>query len=74
MRPVKVGAVLLVVLTLGAATIALAGTSGDDHRGDRAKRGWSHHNGSSTAVAVLKNAAAHEVGKVWLRERRGGGG
>jgi superoxide dismutase, Cu-Zn family len=74
MRPVRVGAVLLLVLMVGGATIALAGTSGDDHRGDRGKRGWGHHNWSSTAVAVLKNAAGHEVGKMWLRERRGGGG
>jgi Cu-Zn family superoxide dismutase len=67
MHPVRVGAVLLVLLMLGGATIALAGTGGDERRGDHGKR---DHKWSRTASAVLRDANGNAVGHVWLREKR----
>jgi Cu-Zn family superoxide dismutase len=70
--------VLLAVVSLGAATVAVAqGGRGDDRdrrgdhggkwrddddRGDRGKRGWF-------ARAALRNAAGERVGKVFFKQR-----
>jgi superoxide dismutase, Cu-Zn family len=58
--------VLVAVLTLGAATVAFAGSRGD---GDR--RG--HHGKQRVASATLKNADGDRIGKVWFEQHRRGG-
>jgi Cu-Zn family superoxide dismutase len=55
--------VLVAVLTLGAATVAFAGSRGD---GDR--RG--HHGKHRTATATLRDATGERVGHVWLKQHR----
>ena len=75
MRLFKRALILVAVLTLGAATVAFAG-SGGDRDGRKGDRGGKHHGwhpdrgGKRLAVVTLRNAAGDRVGKVWLRERR----
>jgi Cu-Zn family superoxide dismutase len=69
MHPVKFGTALLVLLTLGGATIALAGQGGDRGRDDDDKRGWGHK-GKRVGYASLRNAEGDRVGTVWFRSGR----
>jgi Cu-Zn family superoxide dismutase len=66
--------ILVVVLTLGAATVAFAGSGDrDDRKRDRGHKHRSWHpdrDGKRLAVARLHTTAGDRVGKVWLRERR----
>jgi superoxide dismutase, Cu-Zn family len=59
--------VLVAVLTLGAATVAFAGSRGDgDRRGDHGKR---HHR---VATVTLVNAEGDRVGRVFFEQERHG--
>jgi Cu-Zn family superoxide dismutase len=80
MHPVRVGAVLLVLLMGGGATIALAGTGGDE-RGRGHDKNWGHDGGrwdgdgkwgkrwGKTAFATVRNVEGDRVGNVWFHER-----
>lgn len=64
--------IFVAVLTLGAATVAFAG-SGDRRSTDRGhkQRGWNpDRGGKRLAVVRLRDAEGDRVGKAWLRERR----
>jgi len=79
MRRFRRGLILVAVLTLGAATVAFAGSGGgdrDDRRGKhRGGHGWHpDRGGERLAVVRLRTADGDRVGKVWLRERRRDGG
>ena len=59
MHPIRTALVLLALLTLGGATMAIAGP------GERNREGPKRH-----ASAALKNAEGDRVGRVWFSERR----
>jgi superoxide dismutase, Cu-Zn family len=63
MHPVKFGAALLVLLTLGGATFAFAGDRGRDDDDDRGRKG-------SVAFASLRDTTGARVGTVWFRSGR----
>jgi superoxide dismutase, Cu-Zn family len=68
MHRIRTILVMLGVLTLGVATVAFAGTGGDDgssRHGDRDKR-------DRFAKATIINAQGAKVGEAWLREERRG--
>jgi Cu-Zn family superoxide dismutase len=56
--------VLVAFLTLGAATVAVAGSRGD---GDRRGHHGKHH---SVATATLRDADGERVGRVWFEHHR----
>jgi len=71
MHRLRTGAILLAVLTLGGATIAIAGTEGP---GGGEQRGWENFKGKrgKAGFATLRAADGDVVGRVFLRDARGG--